>query len=282
MINDLDYFKHAANNCPVDDFEGFTAYEMHGLLYFPFDEKKSPLSLNTEVESKLISKSSFYNHIIKYLEHLRENQPLKLTQKGNLPRKFCRELFDMGLIEGEMIISRNQITREHDSLYIHAINVFTRLAGLTKKINWKISLTKKSVHFTDNKVPCEIYNYLFKKYVTKFNWGYSDGYPQSWIIQGSFGFTIFLVQKYGNDARNIEFYSDKFLRAFPSAIQDYHGNIVFSAEEKFQNCYYLRVFKRFLKRFGLVNLVCTGDLLLRKTTITKTELIDPVINWRTI
>ncbi len=118
--------------------------------------------------------------------------------------------------------------------------------------------------------------------MTKFNWGYSDGYPESWIIQGSFGFTIFLVQKYGNDARSIEFYSDKFLRAFPSAIQDHYGNIAFSAENMFQHCYYLRVFKRFLKRFGLVNLNDKGDLLSRKTTITKSKLVDEVINWKSL
>jgi hypothetical protein len=39
-----DHFNLPTNRYPLDDFEGFTPNEMHGLLYSPSDKEKSPLS----------------------------------------------------------------------------------------------------------------------------------------------------------------------------------------------------------------------------------------------
>jgi hypothetical protein len=216
-----DRFNFPINRYPLDDFEGFTPNEMHGLLYSTFDKEKSPLILNPEINSKLIAQVRFYNHITQFLHMVKEQQPLKLTQKGNLPRKFCRELCDMDILEEERVAFNNRsIMREEDSYYIHLINLFTQLIKFTVKKHGTISLTNKCEEYLDKKSASELYQYLFTIYTTRFNWGYSDLYPEAWIIQGGFGFSIFLAQKYGDKTREMKFYSDKYLRAFPSAKDD--------------------------------------------------------------
>lgn len=278
---DLYRFNLPTNGYPLDDFEGFTPNEMHRLLYSPYDKEKSPLILNPKINDKLITQVRFYNHITQYLRMLKEQQPLKLTQKGNLSRKFCRELCDMDVLEGDRIVFKNRpIMREEDSYYIHLINIFTQLIEFTRKKHGTIKLTNKCEEYLDKKSASELYQYLFTIYTTRFNWGYSDLYPESWIIQGGFGFSIFLVQKYGDKAREIKFYSDKYLRAFPSVMRDFPDTEYSTGEEQFQRCYYLRVFKRFLKRFGLIEIEERGDFLLNNQTIIKKELTDQVIKWK--
>ncbi len=276
-----DRFNLSINRYPLDDFEGFTPNEMHGLLYSPYDEKKSPLILSTEIDEHLIYQTEFYNHITQYLDMIRGQQPMKLTQKGNLPRKFCRELCDRDILEEDIVAFKNRpIMREEDSYYIHFINMFTQLIGFTKKRHGTISLTKKCEKYLDTNTASELYQHLFSAYTTRFNWGYSDRYPESWITQGGFGFSIFLVQKYGDKAREIKFYSDKYLRAFPSAIREFHDAIYSSSEEQFQRCYYLRVFRRFLKRFGLIEIEEDAYFHSHNHTIIKKELLDQIIIWK--
>jgi len=75
----------------IADFEGFSPNEMHGLLYDPFNEGRSPLRIASEIDEELLRKVKIFNDIIRYLNMLKDWQPLKLTPKGNLPRNFCRE-----------------------------------------------------------------------------------------------------------------------------------------------------------------------------------------------
>lgn len=276
-----DRFNLPTDRYPLDDFEGFSPNEMHGLLYSPYDEEKSPLVLNTGIDDKLISQVRFYDHIFRFLDILKNQQPLKLTQKGNLPRKFCRTLCEMDILEEDYIAFKNcLIMREEDSYYIHLINIFTKLIGFTKERQGKLSLTKKYEKYLDCKSTSEMFLYLFRNFTRKFNWGYSDFYPESWIIQSGFGFSIFLVQKYGDKPREIKFYIDKYLRAFPSVMRDFPDTKYSTGEKDFQRCYRVRVFRRFLKRFGFIELKGEDSLFTDDFLIVKKELVDQVIKWR--
>lgn len=269
------------NRYPLDDFEGFTPNDMHGLLYATYDKEKSPLMLNNEIDNNLIARAPIFKHICQYLQMLMEQQPLKLTQKGNLPRNFCRELYDVGIFEHEIHnFKKHPIMKEEDSYYIHMINIFSKLIGLTKKEHGKIMTTKKCMKYLESKSSSDFYQYLFSTYTQKFNWGYSDYYPDAWIIQGGFGFSIFLVQKYGDKPREMKFYSDKYLRAFPSVMRDFPDEEYSTGEKQFQRCYYIRVFERFLKRFGLIEIEEKGDFPSKTQIIMKKELIDQVIKWK--
>lgn len=264
---------------PVGDFEGFSPHEMYGLLYSPFEEDESPLRLNPNLTVKHLSQLKFFSDMVKYLEMVKEREPLKLTQKGNLPRKFCRALHDSGIEDEKLIaLSRQPIYREHDSSYIHVTNVLTKDWGLSKKRHGYLSLTHKARKYLDSENHTKLFLEVFKRYTTEYNWAYTDGYPESSIIQEGFGFSIFLVQKYGDQPRLADFYGSKYLKAFPVALKDFPETTYFSSEKNFYRAYYIRVFRRFLKRFGLIE-ISGEDHITEKVTVQKRPIIDRLITW---
>ena len=155
-----------------------------------------------------------------------------------------------------------------------------RAFGFSKKKHGKLLLTKKCDTFLENKSLSELYRYLFVNYTRKFNWGYNDLYPEAWIIQGGFPFSLFLVQKYGAEKRNVKFYADKFLQAFPLVMRTVPDSDSFTNEENFQRCYSLRTFDRFLKRFGLIDIIGRENSFSKDYYIIKKALIDDLISWR--
>jgi len=272
------------NRYPLDDFEGFTPNEMHKLIYHPFDNDSSPLIMNTDMDANLVSDTQFYKFSTRYLEMLRERQPLKLTQEGNLPRKFCRELIHEGIVENERIAKRFRmypLMREDDSRYIFLINHLTQMIGPTKIRSGKISLTLQVDRFKKMKTVTPLFLFLLRGHINKFNWSYSDYYPESNIIQAGFGFSIFLVQKYGDKEKTDKFYAKKYLKAFPSVMRDFEDTTYDSAEEEFMRCYFMRVFERFLRRFGLVEIIKGAeDLFATDKTVVKTKLMDQAFEWK--
>lgn len=264
---------------PVSVFEGFSNAEMHQLLYYPYQSEKSPLRMCGDINPRKFEYSKFLKDILEYLNMIRERQPLKLTRRGNLPRAFCRELVKRDILEIDRInFEYKQIWREEDSYYISLIDILMDLAGLTKKRLGKKTLTKRAEKYLVGPL-ADFYHYIFRVYTRKFNWGYSDYYPDSWIIQGGFAFSIFLVQKYGEKKRKTSFYSDKFLRAFPAAIGEFPGRSYSTPQEQFHDCYSVRTFESFLLRFGLVEIETEWDEYKRKTWVKKTDLIDELIKW---
>lgn len=271
------------NNTPLDEFEGFSPNDMRNLLYSPFDEKTSPMVINTEIDNKLIENVAFYKHIIQYLEILKEEEPLKLTQLGNLPRKLCRRLCALDFYEDESskrYFEEFPLMKEEDSAYINMINVLTQLSGCTKIRYGKMTLTKKCKKYLDSKETSEFYIHILESFIKKFNWAFSDFYQEVQIIQDGFAFSIYLVQKYGDKKRELEFYCDKYLKAFPNLIKEFFGESYSNSKHLFQNCYHTRVYERFLKRFGLIEIENKEKFPLEKYFIIKMELLDQLIKWK--
>lgn len=267
---------------PLDDFEGFTPAQMHGLLYSPYDEQRSSLRLNNNLDPAAIQESWFYTDTVRFLKAVHKHQPLKLTQKGNLPVRFCRELNDQGLWEDEktrLFMQRYPCTREQFNFYLHTINIAARVARFTYKKYNRLHVSQRILKYLDARSPW-LYTEFFKSYTTRFNWDYLDRYPSSWIVQGGFGYLLFLIQQYGAEPRDAEFYSQKFLRAFPKTMRDFPDTEYSRGVEDFSRCFYLRMFKHFLARFGLVEMEKKDDYDFNPQ-VKKKELIDLLVTWDT-
>ncbi|MFO8109193.1 MAG: hypothetical protein R6U17_01525 [Thermoplasmata archaeon] len=283
MNNDagMDRFNMPTNRYPLDDFEGFTPNEMHGLLYTPYYDERSPLYINPELDDERVDDVRICRYVKKYLGMLRERQPLKLTAKGNLPRNFCRELCEADILEGDRFAFKDRlIMREEASYYIHFMNVFTQLIGFTCMDKGSISSTEKAEEYLDSRSPSEWFTHLFKAHTEKFNWGYSDYYSEAEIIQGGFGFSIFLVQKYGDEPRKVKFYTEKFLKAFPSVLSEFPDKGSVSGKKLFRSCYETRMFERFLERFGLIEYPGDEEIFSSDRPVVKKDLIDHVFKWK--
>ena len=89
-----------------------------------------------------------------------------------------------------------------------------------------------------------------------------------------------MLNKYGDIKKDVEFYSDKYAKAFPyyySAFNEVSTNSIF----KFSDCYSLRTFERFLNWFGLVELDYKHKGYIKEiNTVKLTELFDKLFKFK--
>ena len=267
------------NQAAVDDFHGLSPEQMHRILNFPFASPQL-VSFPDRLE---ISPTAPIMTLFNLLAEAIGEQGLKPTAKGNLPRNFCR---DVALAYwGEEAYRHNTrfggINKEEDFLDLHVTRLVAELAGLIRKYKGKFILSRDCRALLAEERRPRLFPRLFRAYVEEFNWGYWDRYPDIHFIQQSFLFTLYLLNRYGNDWRPQDFYEDCFLRAFPMVLDEVEPNSYFPPEKQVRSCYTLRAFERFAGFLGLgrVEQVPTEKPYEWDYRIIKLPLLDEVIRF---
>jgi len=257
----------------ISDLEGYSPYEMHQIIYAPFDES-SPLKLinmeNSDYE--LIPIFNQIKFLLGYVDFVGE---LKLTQKGFLPTKVVEEIFKKKFVdEFTFGLIPSKVYREADFLTINLTRILLEISGLAKKRNNKLSLTKLGKKVLANNQ--QLFRIIFEAFTMKFNWAYYDGYQDEQIGKTGFGFSLIILSKYGNAERLNSFYSQKYFYAFPIFEENLEYEDYGLDEEDQHRCYSVRTFYRFLVFFGLIK-IRKGKEWFSDDYITKTELFDKLI-----
>lgn len=269
----IDQAMHEQNNRPIPDFEGYSPFEMHKILHFTF-EIDSPLKLQ-KLSDTDYTKIPILNQI-KYLTDLIDkNGEIKLTNKGFLPTKIVSDLYSQEFLKDEHIEKGiSKLYKETDSMTINLTRILVELAGLTKKRNGKLSLTKSSQKILgDNE---ELLRRIFLTFTNKFNWAYYDGYGENQIGQLGYGFSLILLSKYGQEKRLDSFYAERYFKAYPRLLDSVEPN--YGTLERYStNCYSVRTFDRFLDYFGLINIEEERKGLDSIKYISKTDIYDRLI-----
>ncbi len=264
---------HEQNNLPIHDFEGYSPAEMELILYFTF-EADSPIILQKLSDSDY-QKIPILNQIKYLLELIDKNGEIKLTSKGFLPTKIVADLYQQKFLKDEFIERGiSKLYKETDSITVNITRILIELAGLTKKRNGKLSLTKSSSKLLHDNY--ELLRLIILTFTTKFNWAYLDGYGDNQIGQLGFGFSLILLSKYGNEKRLDSFYADRYFKAYPKlldSIQPTYGTL----ESYSRGCYSIRTFERFLDYFGLINIQVERNGPNTLKYISKTDLFDKLI-----
>lgn len=269
------------NNMPIDDFEGLSPNLMHQLLYHPFSGN-SAVSIKQKIDNATLNSIPLFNTAEVFLQIVQREQSIKLTPLGALPKKFVVEIYQKGFIP-EYIIESGlyKLNHEDDAISIRSARLTAEIAGLVKKVHGKISLTKKGEKYLlpANRDAC--FKLFFEKFITNFNWGYNDGYEIDNLGQFGWAYTIFLLNKYGNEPYKGKYYAELFYKALPQLFElgtetDHIKNL---------NCYDTRVFSRFLSWFGFVKLApIEGNKLnfLGDNFYIKTPLVSAVFDFEEI
>lgn len=274
---DIDQFMNEQNNRPMDDFVGYSPFEMHNLLYFPFD-------VNSPVRFQEATKADYQrvpilNQMKYFLNLIRESGEIKLTAKGFLPTNLVKQIYDQEFLEEVIFHSyKPNVFKESDSMTVNLTRLLAELSGLTKKRNNKLSLTKNGEKLLtkDDK----LFELMFKTLATKFNLGYYDAYPDEEIGQTGFGFSLILLHKYGKTKHLNTFYAEKYFKAFPFLYKPDKEFVLKVSKNWPDRCYSTRTFERFLNYFGLIKMEITGEILNNKKYISKTYLFDKLIRVR--
>jgi len=270
------------NQRALDEFCGLSPEQMTQLLYSPFD---SPETVRFSTDIASIRGTEIMRVFIPLVEAIGEGG-LKTTAKGNLPLKFCKAMAEqLRQTDDEQagvtrLLRIGGISSEVDLEVLHCTRLVAQQAGLIRKYRGKFVLTRKCQKMLVLEDYGNIYLELFKAYTTKFNWGYRDGYPEAGIVQHSFLYTLFLLTMFGNSQQPQQFYEDRFLTAFPMALDMFSENLYSTAEDEARCCYFLRSIDRFAVFFGLAELNLKSRKLYReKYLVRKSALLDRFVSF---
>jgi len=261
-----------------DEFCGLSPEQMFHLLHGPLTSPET-VRFSTDIEPVLDSGiMRVFNSMVEAIG----DSGLKATAKGNLPLGFCKALAQQLRKEddGSRLLLIGGIRSETDLDVLHCTRLVTQLAGLVRKYRGKFVLTRKCLDMLSRQDIGCLYFELFMAYTTKFNWGYRDGYPEAGIVQQSFLYTLFLLASFGESPLPQQFYEDKFLTAFPMALEMFSNTPYSTAEDSARRCYVLRALEQFATFFGLAELTPQSQALYRYNyVIRKSALLDHFVTF---
>lgn len=239
------------NNRPVADFLGLSPTKIHHLLYDTFGDK-SPVQLRDGIDDEILDQIPFFRIVEEYLKMIQRDKQIKLTPLGALPKKVMVELYDKRFLLEELVENGiSKLWREEDSISIRSARFAAELAGLVRKANGKLTLTKTATKLLETNKRNQLFRQFFQAFTDKFLWSYNDGYPEQPIGQLGWAFSVIMLDKYGDQPQTIDFYADKYLRAFPRFIAFFRPDYS-TPERQFFRCYGVRTFDRFFLWFGFV------------------------------
>jgi hypothetical protein len=152
--------------------------------------------------------------------------------------------------------------------------------GVVKKAKGRLSLTKKGAQLLQPGERVNLFTETLSTYTDKFNWSSNDGYPQSPLGQLGCGFTVYLLKKFRQSEHAIEFYAEKYLKAFPKLLEFFPIRQFGTPEGDFVNCYRVRTFERFLEWFGLVKVEHLHSIYGKQSdSVKRTDLFQEVFRF---
>lgn len=248
---------HQRNRSAEDDFHGLSPDQMHGVLYSPFESPtlvEFPTCLDNKPTAPVV-------RLFELLADAIGDKGLKPTATGNLPRGFCREaaLAFLGEEEYRKWSRFGELRSETEFHELHATRLVAEMAGLVRKYKGKFILSKECRTLLEKNGMAAIYPRLMKSFIAEYNWAYGDGYPEIGFFQSSFLFTLYLLNRYGDQQRSNAFYEDAFLQAFPRVLDELDPQVYRSPEEAFRSIYSRRCLERFAEFLGFAKIIVDPD-----------------------
>lgn len=239
------------NNSQLDDFLGLSPTEIHHLLYDTFGDK-SPVRFRNHIDGATLNQIPLFLLAEEYLRIIQRDKQIKLTPLGALPKKVIVELYDKRFLLDEHIeIGIKKLWKEDDCISIRSARLTAEIAGLVRKANGKLSLTKTATKLLETNNRLQIFKLFFKAFTNKFIWSFNDGYPEQPIGQLGWAFSVIMLDKFGDQPQTSDFYAEKYLKAFPEFISFFRHDYS-TPERQFYKCYGVRTFDRFFRWFGFV------------------------------
>ncbi len=243
-----------ANNASLDDFMGLSPYLMHQLLYHTYEDT-SPVHLREVIDEDALDKIPLFRIIEEYLRIIEREGSIKLTPLGALQKKVVVELYYKRCITEDSIENGiSKLHREQDAPAIVSARHTAQLAGLVRSHNGRLFLTTMATSLLTSNDRVSLFRKVIQAFTNAFNWSYNDGYEPHRVAQVGWGYSLWLLATYGNQPLPMDFYAQKYLRAFPMFLSEFQTTHR-SPIESFVACYSLRTFIRGFNWLGFVNIV---------------------------
>lgn len=277
--NQIREFIGRHNQMPLEDFDGFSSYEMATIIHFPFTDE-CPISLNKEIEIQKLKKIPIFNIALYLMEIILSKGEIKLTPKGNLPTALVKEIYYQKYFLDNMIeagIAKPHL--EENWTILHNTKIVLKMSGLVRVFRGKLITTKQGKSLLENKKYYDIFLCFLKSFTLKFNWAYNDRYDDEVIGQMGFLYLLHLICKYGNEYRNFNYYSDLYFKAYPD-LKEAAESSMYDFSNPGESTLESRFVSRFAVWFGLVEIPENQNkgLILRDFEIKKSEILKDLIH----
>lgn len=214
--NQLQQLTDRHNATPQKEFFGLTPEEMHHLVHEPFgrNSKIKIKKLNTEQYNSIpLVRQTFA------LLHTLSTTDIKLTKLGWLPLKTVAELYPLG--QSEYILEDLPMKRiqERDARSVMMARYIPEVLRWTKIRKGVLSLTAIGKKAAAN--PDTAANEILLCALTKVDLGHFDMVSNVYTYTCDISFALRLLNKYGHDPHNKQFYIEKLHRL--SAAQPQSG-----------------------------------------------------------
>lgn len=255
-----DQFMRVRNEEPTDDFHGLSPATMHRVLHFPFE---SPDLIGFSEQLNLEAQAPILTLLEVLFDQIGDG--LKPTATGNLPLKICRAVRSVytekhpDYSEISWPFRELRINTEPDFMELHVARLVAELAGLLRVYRGKFVLTGTCKKRLKAGSVAGLYPLLLKTYSRQFNWGYWDGYAEMPFIQHGFLFSVYLLQLFGDQWHDSDFYANNYLNAFPMAVNEAEASFYAERDVIFKQCYTLRCLLRFIGLLGLADIKGTAN-----------------------
>jgi hypothetical protein len=235
------------NNQPDPSREGLSPKQIHRLLWYPLTEQ-SWLGFRPNLSKETLLRMPVIRGLFALLEHLDAEGEVKLTKKGNLPRKLVQELY---VVAGSPFLSFDAKLPASEDDWFTLGDIHFGVCNLRwcKKRKGKLSLTAQGRKALAGP-PQELCEAFIRFHLFELTMGAVDGYAYSDGLQSLLPYSIFLLHKYGETPMDEEAYGRKVLEAFPLLHQEFTSNAYRSAEELFVAIHTLRIFDRCFKLYN--------------------------------
>jgi hypothetical protein len=235
---------------------------MYGLCYLDYSEN----IININPDNIEIDQIPIIKLIRCFVENIGIKEGIKLTKIGNLSPQIVKDLYSKRILKDYAIENGiTKLSKETDWDVLVLVHIVCELCGLIKKRNNILTLTKKALDIVNS---IDLFPLILITFCKKFKWSFFDGFKNEDIGQFGYNYSIYLLSKYGNEKRNVDFYAKKYFTAFPDLMtEEIMGNYEYGS----YYCYSVRTFEHFLEYFGFVELTKESFEI---TNIQKTKLFD--------
>lgn len=244
----------------------------------------SPLQFRPGLSDEAVAHLPLLQLTQKMMAEIKAQQPLKLTPKGNLPRKVVHQLYDLRFFTDQYVDDGTiKLQSEEDFWQLNVAHVICNLTRLINKKNDKASLSKKGEELLHK--PALLYIELLKIFTQKYNWAYTErwGYGVDETGQRGWACILYEILQKGEQEKSSKYYEELYARLYPGLVRAYPQTEIGTRQEKMSSDFKLRFFSRFCYFFGLVEV--TREIkgkydLVEKFYVRRSALADQVFQLR--
>lgn len=196
------------NSSPKEKFQGFSPDQMFNMINTPFEEG-CPVQLR-QLDDEVIREIPFMAQAL-FLMRLLDEKDLKLTAQGYIPPKIVTDIYELGLRDWNTDYYRQKTEPRTEKVQV--LRIALNLCGFIKIRKGVMSLTAKGrkIQGDANALLDALMHFMF----WDFNVACFDIFEDEDAANVGRAYSLWLLHHYGEEWRDMDFYAEKYLEAFP-------------------------------------------------------------------